>query len=122
MDVPLRVPEGGIPESALAFKPEIAALDADIVVTKRQWSAFYGTELDLQLRRRNIDTLIVGGVMTNFGVESTARDDGRTITPYSLPRTRAPVWDGGMHAFAIEKILPRVARVRQLEYFLESMR
>jgi nicotinamidase-related amidase len=74
VDVPLRVPEGGIPETALAFKPEIAALDADIVVTKRQWSAFFGTELDLQLRRRNIDTLIVGGVMTNFGVESTARD------------------------------------------------
>ena len=34
------------------FAPEIAALRAGLVITKRQWGAFYGTELDLQLRRR----------------------------------------------------------------------
>ncbi|MGO9173449.1 MAG: isochorismatase family protein [Rhodomicrobium sp.] len=42
-------------------------------VVKRQWGAFYGTGLDLQLRRRGIETIVPGGVATNFGVESTAR-------------------------------------------------
>src|SRR5690242_8668270 len=34
--------------------PRLAGHDEDLVVTKRQWGAFYGTELDLQLRRRGI--------------------------------------------------------------------
>ncbi|MGB8317117.1 MAG: hydrolase [Ignavibacteriaceae bacterium] len=45
----------------------------DFLITKHQWGAFYGTELDLQLRRRKIDTIILCGIATNFGVESTAR-------------------------------------------------
>ncbi|HEX3445033.1 MAG TPA: isochorismatase family protein [Chthoniobacterales bacterium] len=31
------------------------------------------TELDLQLRRRRVDAIVVGGVATNFSIESTAR-------------------------------------------------
>jgi nicotinamidase-related amidase len=42
-------------------------------VTKHQWGAFYGTDLDVQLRRRGIQTIVLGGVATNIGVESTAR-------------------------------------------------
>jgi nicotinamidase-related amidase len=42
-------------------------------VTKRQWGAFYATDLDQQLRRRGIRTIVLGGIATNFGVESTAR-------------------------------------------------
>jgi nicotinamidase-related amidase len=48
--------------------------DGDIEVTKRQWGAFYGTDLELQLRRRGIDTIILCGISTNIGVESTARN------------------------------------------------
>ena len=54
--------------------PELGPKPTDFVVTKRQWGAFYGTELDLQLRRRGIRTIVIGGIATNFGVESTARD------------------------------------------------
>ena len=45
----------------------------DLVITKRQWGAFHGTELDLQLRRRGIRCIVLGGIATNIGVESTAR-------------------------------------------------
>ena len=54
--------------------PELGPEEGDIVVTKRQWGAFYGTDLDLQLRRRGIATIVLGGIATNYGVESTARD------------------------------------------------
>lgn len=52
---------------ALAGHPE------DLLVTKRNWGAFYGTDLDLQLRRRGVTQIVLGGVATSLGVESTAR-------------------------------------------------
>ena len=56
------------------FVDEIKPTERDIVITKRQWGAFYGTELDLQLRRRKMETIVLCGVSTNIGVETTARD------------------------------------------------
>lgn len=53
--------------------PELNRKDTDFVITKHQWGAFYGTELDLELRRRGIDTIILCGISTSIGVESTAR-------------------------------------------------
>ncbi len=45
----------------------------DIIVTKRNWGAFYGTDLDLHLRRRGVTQIVLTGVATSIGVESTAR-------------------------------------------------
>jgi nicotinamidase-related amidase len=53
--------------------PELGPEQGDFVITKRQWGAFTGTELDLQLRRRGIATIVLCGISTNMGVESTAR-------------------------------------------------
>lgn len=55
------------------FVPDLNVSKSDIVIEKRQWGAFYGTELDLQLRRRKIDTIVLCGIATTYGVESTAR-------------------------------------------------
>jgi nicotinamidase-related amidase len=65
---------GQRPADWAEFVEEIRPTEKDIVITKRQWGAFYGTELDLQLRRRGIDTIVLCGVSTNIGVEATARD------------------------------------------------
>src|SRR5581483_6991325 len=46
----------------------------DIVVPKRRYSAFFQTDLDLYLRERKIETLIVTGVVTNICVRSTIHD------------------------------------------------
>ena len=46
---------------------------SDLVVTKHQPGAFYGTDLDLQLRRRGVTGIVLGGVATSLGVESTGR-------------------------------------------------
>lgn len=53
---------------------ELGARPSDLRIMKRQWGAFYGTDLDLQLRRRGIQTIVLAGISTNIGVESTARD------------------------------------------------
>lgn len=112
VDMTLNLPEGGIPALALAFRTEMEALEPEIVITKRQWSAFYGTELDLQMRRRGISTVVIGGVMTNFGVESTARDAWQNNYAVIVAEDACSSLNADMHRFAVEKILPRVARVR----------
>jgi nicotinamidase-related amidase len=47
--------------------------EADILVTKRSINAFHDTDLDDQLRARHIGLLVLAGIATNLGVESTGR-------------------------------------------------
>jgi len=53
-----------------ALKPHFG----DLVVAKPRYSAFYGTDLEAILRSKGIDTLIVGGTVTNVCCDSTTRD------------------------------------------------
>ena len=64
---------GPMPPDWSEFIPEIAPVATDVVIGKKQWGAFYGTDLELQLRRRGMDTIVLCGIATDFGVESTAR-------------------------------------------------
>ena len=112
VDLQLKVPPGGIPPEGLAFDPVIERAGYDLVVTQRQWSAFYGTELDLQLRRRAINTVLLGGVMTNCGVESTARDAWQHNYSVITVADMCSSLSMEMHRFSIEKTLPRISRVR----------
>jgi nicotinamidase-related amidase len=72
-DAPMRAPGSPPPPDAILFAPEAQLQASDLVITKRQWGAFYATELDQMLRQRRIKTIILGGIATNMGVESTAR-------------------------------------------------
>lgn len=49
------------------------ARDGDLEIVKRTIGAFQGTDLDALLRGRGVTTLVLGGIATNLGVESTAR-------------------------------------------------
>ena len=121
VDAPLALPPEGLPAGWGDLHPAVATLPARVRVTKRQHSAFFGTELDLQFRRRGIGTVIVCGLATNFGVEGTARDaynlNYRVIIASDACSSTAP----GLHDFAIEKILPRVARVRTTAEILAAL-
>src|ERR1035437_8806242 len=78
LDLPVDAPfprgEGAPPPNFFDLVPEAGIQPGDYVLTKRQWGAFYGTELEQRLRRRGIKTMVIGGIATNFGVESTARE------------------------------------------------
>lgn len=84
----------------------------DLMVVKRQWGAFYGTDLDLQLRRRGIKTIVLGGIVTNFGVESTARNAWEHGYEVVIAEDLCSSVDEAMHQFAVEQIFPRISRVR----------
>jgi nicotinamidase-related amidase len=120
VDVALALPEGGLPREAVALS-QAFDVEPHAVITKRQWSAFHGTELDLQLRRRDVSTIVLGGVMTNFGVESTARDAWQHSYSVIVAEDACSSIKADMHGFSIEKILPRVARVRATADILASL-
>src|SRR6202044_2592580 len=84
---------------------------SDLMVTKRQWGAFYGTDLDLQLRRRGVTTVVIGGVATNMGVESTARAAHEHGYAVVLAEDAATSLSAEMHAFAFEHVFPHLGRV-----------
>lgn len=71
--------EGGRPLSSadpmsLSCPSELAPAPGEPVVVKPSWSAFFGTDLDVLLRTRGIDTLVLAGTTTPNCVRSTAYD------------------------------------------------
>jgi nicotinamidase-related amidase len=99
-----------LPPGAFELTEGLAA-PGDLHVVKRQWGAFHGTDLDLQLRRRGIKTIVLGGVATNFGVESTARSAWEHGYDVVVAEDACASTDAELHAFAVSRILPRLARI-----------
>jgi nicotinamidase-related amidase len=103
------------------FVPELNIQPDDFLITKHQWGAFYGTDLDLQLRRRGIDTIILCGIATNFGVESTAR------SAYELGYNQIFVEDAMSarskeeHAYPVKYIFPRLGLIRNTQEVLKAL-
>src|SRR6266581_4710115 len=91
---------------------ELKAQPQDYMVPKFRWSAFHQTYLDLALRSRNIDTLVISGGSTDVGVASTAyaaRDLDYNLVIVSDACT-SPEDDN--HRQFMQRIFPRMARVR----------
>ncbi|WP_327177776.1 isochorismatase family protein [Streptomyces sp. NBC_01335] len=100
---------GGRPPADWAdLVPGLGRQDSDIVVTKQQWGAFYGTDLDLQLRRRGITQIVLLGVATSIGVESTARFASEYGYNVTVVTDAISDMDADSHANSVEKIFPRL--------------
>jgi nicotinamidase-related amidase len=113
---------GAVPPDFSELVAELGRRAGDIVVTKRQWGAFYGTELDLVLRRRGIRTIILGGISTNFGVESTARDGWERGYELVFAEDAMAGLSAEAHQFAVANIFPRLGLVRSTEAVLSALR
>jgi nicotinamidase-related amidase len=90
----------------------LAPLDGDYLVPKHRWSAFHGTYLDLALRARGADTLVLCGGSTDVGVAATAfaaRDLDYNLVIASDACT-SPEQDN--HRQFMQRVFPRMARVR----------
>jgi nicotinamidase-related amidase len=57
-----------------AYELTIGPTDTDVVIPKNTASMFIGTNFEMLLRNAGITTLVITGIATEFGVESTARD------------------------------------------------
>jgi len=92
--------------------PEMGPEENDFIITKHQWGAFYGTELDLALRRRGMSTIVLCGISTNIGVESTARAAYEYGYQQIFAEDAMAAMSAEEHAFTVAKIFPRIGRVR----------
>jgi len=98
--------------------PELGAQPSDLRITKRQPNAFYGTELDLQLRRRHVTGIVLTGVSTSSGVDGTARaaqERGYNLTFASDAITDL---DAATHEHVMTKVFPRLGEVDTTEAIL----
>lgn len=93
----------------------------DLQIIKHQWGAFYGTQLELQLRRRGITTLVLGGVCSNIGVESTARDAWERGFSLIMAEDLCSAASSEQHDNSFRWIFPRIARVRQSEQIISAL-
>ena len=94
-----------------AVHDRVAPEPGDIIVRKVRVGAFSTTDLDAQLRERDIDTLILAGISTSGVVLSTVRDahdrDYRVVVLADATADPQP----DVHAFLTERIFPRQADV-----------
>jgi nicotinamidase-related amidase len=110
-----------LPDDWSEIVPELAPQAGDHVVTKRQWGAFYGTDLDLQLRRRGITTMVLCGIATCYGVESTARDAYERGYRQFFAEDAVASRSAAEHEHTIRQILPRIGRVRSTAQILAEV-
>lgn len=94
----------------------------DVLVAKRGWDAFYGTDLELQLFRRGIKTIVLGGIATNMGVESTARSAQARNYAVVFAEDAMSSRKTELHAFAVEKIFPVIGKVRSAKEIAKGLR
>jgi nicotinamidase-related amidase len=101
--------------------PELGPEEGDLVITKRQWGAFYGTELDLECRRRGITTIVLCGIATNISIESTARFAYEYGYNQIFVEDAMSAMSAEEHAFTVTKTLPRLGLVRTTADVLASL-
>lgn len=105
----------------LAVLREIAPQPGDYDVPKHRWSALFGTHLELSLRSRGIDTILLVGGSVHVGIASTAfmaRDLDFQVTIvrdgcHGFPEQRE---------FFMDKVFPRMCRVSTVQDVVADLR
>ncbi len=102
----------------------VAELDrqpSDIVVTKRSWGAFAGTDLEAQLRVGGVTQVVVAGVATGTGVEATARqayEQGFNVTLAIDAMTDMRL---ETHEHSVAQIFPRLGETGTTREIIELL-
>ncbi|GAA2304135.1 isochorismatase family protein [Streptomyces kunmingensis] len=109
------------PAEFAEFPAELGPLGDDIVITKRHWGAFTGTELDLQLRRRGVTQIVLGGISTSIGVESTARSAFELSYHQVIVTDATTDTDAASHEHSFGKIFPRIAELGTTDEVLQLL-
>lgn len=116
--VQVRVERPGVDEQppGSGFADALVA-DGDIVVVKRTVGAFHNTELHERLAERGVDTVVLGGLVTTMGVESTARaasDHGYDVVFVADAMSGLAADE---HEFAVTRVFPRFGKVVTSDHY-----
>jgi len=100
---------------------ELKPAEGDVVVPKNRWSSFFQTNLELQLRVRGIDTIVLAGGSTDVGIAATvyaARDMDLGIV---VVRDACYSARGNNNEFFMERVFPRMGRVMTVDEAVKLM-
>jgi nicotinamidase-related amidase len=121
VDQPHNMGDKPIPAVASEIAPSADFQPGDILLTKRHWGAFAGTDLEQQLKARGVDTVVLTGISTNAGVESTARQGTGLGFAFVLVEDACSGQDAEEHRFAFKQTFPRLARVRVTDEVIAAL-
>jgi nicotinamidase-related amidase len=84
--------------------PELAPVTDDVVIPKRRFSGFFGTDLDITLRERGVDTVRLVGDCTNICVLYTAADARNLGYAVEVPENAVTSFDEEAHRDALREL------------------
>jgi nicotinamidase-related amidase len=115
------IPKFSFPPDWTELVPELEQQPGDYLVTKQRVGAFIGTDLDAYLRERGVTQVVLTGIATSAGVESSARsayDLGYNVTLVADAMTDR---DADIHRHCIEKVFPRLGEIDTTENVLKQL-
>src|SRR3954453_1149518 len=122
--VNVRVERPGVdvqPEGS-GFAPEVEPRSGDLEIVKRAVGAFGRSPLDAELQSRGIENVVLAGIATNFGVESTGRAASDLGYETFLITDAMTGLDGAAHEFAVAKVFPRIGEVCTTAEYLSGLK
>jgi nicotinamidase-related amidase len=104
------LPRGAIPrqDGWTDLIPELEQKPGDIVVTKKTWGAFASTDLEAQLKARGVTQVVIAGLATATGVESTARQAYEQGFHVTLALDAMTDLRPEAHDYSVNKVFPRL--------------
>jgi nicotinamidase-related amidase len=96
------------PSDWAEFVPELNRQPGDHMVTKRQWGAFTNTGLDAHLKNLGVTQVVIAGIATSIGVESTARHAHELGFNVTLAIDAMTDMSAEAHANSVARIFPRL--------------
>ncbi len=99
---------GELPADWADLIPELKQQPSDLLVTKRSWCAFTGTDLDARLKAAGVTQIVLCGIATSIGVESTARVAHALGYNVTLVRDAMADLKAEAHEHSFKVIFPRL--------------
>ena len=119
--IPPDRPPHGSGSPMLQSIAELGQQPDDYDVPKHRWSAFHGTHLELSLRTRHVDTILLIGGSTHVGIAATAFDARDRDLSVVLARD-ALTGFAMQRDFLLDHVFPRMARVRSVDEVVATLR
>lgn len=114
-------PRSAPPAAYSAFPEDFPPQPGDIILIKRHWGAFTGTELDLQLRRRGVTQIVLAGISTSMGVESTARSAWEHSYNLIFAEDAITDVDAASHRHTFTKIFPHLGEIATTGQIIDTV-
>jgi len=107
--------------AAGAIHPALGPEPSDIVVTKHRVSAFTGTDFDMVLRAKEIETVVLFGIATSGVVLSTLLDAVDADFRVVMVTDCCADSDSELHAALVDRLFPKRARVMTSGEFVKAL-